>query len=91
MSETKKEYSPQISEAMMGADQFKDDLVGRKIIQIRRMTEDEMEHFGWYSNPIIIRLDNGAAIIPMRDDEGNDGGSMEFIDWEGNAKTLFTR
>lgn len=89
MSEIK--HTPQISEAMKGANQFKDDLVGRKIIQIRRMTKDEMDNFGWYSNPIIIRLDNGAAIIPMRDDEGNDGGAMEFIDWEGNSKTLFTR
>lgn len=91
MSETKKEYSPQMLEALKGADQFKDDLVGRKIIQIRRMTKDEMDNFGWYSNPVIIRLDNGASLIPMRDDEGNDGGAMELIDWEGNAKTLFTR
>ena len=54
MSETKKEYLPQMLEALKGADQFKDDLVGRKIIQIRRMTKDEMDNFGWYLSLIHI-------------------------------------
>ena len=91
MSETKKEYSPQMLEALKGADQFKDDLVGRKIIHLVFCHPSNLDNFGWYSNPVIIRLDNGASLIPMRDDEGNDAGAMELIDWEGNAKTLFTR
>ena len=105
MSETKKEYSPQISEAMKKkyspaitkamkeAEMFWEDLVGEEIIQIRRLTDEEMERSfpHWFGNPIIIRLGNGTALIPMSDDEGNDGGAMQLIDWKGNQKTLYTK
>ena len=30
----------------------------------------------WYKRPIAIRLDNGHWIVPIMDDEGNDGGAM---------------
>lgn len=105
MSEIKKDYSPQIKEAMKKkyspamtkamkeAEMFWEDLVGEEIIQIRRLTDKEMEKTFpyWFSNPIIIRLGNGTALIPMSDDEGNDGGAMQLIDWEGNQKTLYTK
>ena len=35
-----------------------------------------MAESDWYDSPICILLDDGAWLIPMRDDEGNDGGSM---------------
>ena len=31
----------------------------------------------WYKKPIAICLDNRHWLIPMMDDEGNDGGSIQ--------------
>ena len=51
-------------------------LIGRTITKVEYMTEIEMEDNMWYKRPIAIQLDNKYWIIPMMDDEGNDGGSM---------------
>lgn len=51
-------------------------LVGKRIIGTRYMTRKEAKKLDIYSRPIIITLDDGNEIVPMRDDEGNDGGSM---------------
>ena len=51
-------------------------LVGRKITKVEYIPVEEMEDNMWYKRPIAIRLDNGHWIVPMMDDEGNDGGSM---------------
>lgn len=56
-------------------DKFLPILVGKKISAIRRMTDKEIENFGWYKNPIVIVLDDDTQIVLMADDEGNDGGS----------------
>ena len=55
-------------------------LVGKKIKQARYMTEAEAEEFGWYSRGIVIFFEDGSHIIPMRDDEGNDAGSVDGSD-----------
>ena len=31
----------------------------------------------WYKKPIAIQLDNKHWLIPMMDDEGNDGGAIQ--------------
>ena len=51
-------------------------LVGRKITKVEYIPTEEMEDNMWYKRPIAIRLDNGHWIVPMMDDEGNDGGAM---------------
>jgi hypothetical protein len=51
-------------------------LVGRKIVDIRYLTVEEAEMSGWNNQPICLFLDNGEWIVPMSDDEGNDGGAM---------------
>ena len=51
-------------------------LVGRKITKVEYIPTEEMEENMWYKRPIAIRLDNGHWIVPMMDDEGNDGGAM---------------
>ena len=51
-------------------------LVGRKIIQTRYLTIKESEHCGFHHQPLVIILDNGEWLMPMSDDEGNDGGAM---------------
>ena len=51
-------------------------LVGRKIIDIRYLSAEEADSCGFYNQPICLFLDNGEWIMPMKDDEGNDGGAM---------------
>lgn len=52
------------------------ELVGRTIREVRYLTAEEAEQSGWSSRPIFIVLDNGTQLVPMMDDEGNDGGAM---------------
>jgi hypothetical protein len=63
------------------SDKFKH-LVGRKIVNVRFMQPSEREHFGWYNSPLILELDDKTCLIPMQDDEGNDGGSMRHYDYK---------
>lgn len=51
-------------------------LIGRKIIKVEYMNENEMNEQGWYKRPLCIKLDNGIWLTPTQDDEGNDGGSI---------------
>ena len=51
-------------------------LVGRKIVKVRYMDEQEAEDSGFDSRPIVLVLDDGFAIYPMQDDEGNDAGAI---------------
>lgn len=53
-----------------------DSLVGKKIVEVRYMTEKEKDSWGWYGRPVCILLDDGTWITPMKDDEGNDGGAI---------------
>ena len=51
-------------------------LVGKKITRVEYVTEIEMIDSMWHKRPIAIQLDNKYWLIPMMDDEGNDGGAM---------------
>ena len=57
-------------------------LLGKRIVGVRYLTQEETEASGWYSSPIVIELDDGSALIPQQDDEGNDGGAL----WYGTGK-----
>ena len=54
-------------------------LVGKKIAKTRYMSLEETKESGWSKSPLLIELDDGMLIIPLQDDEGNDGGSLEFF------------
>ena len=51
-------------------------LVGRKITKVEYIPKEEADKSMWYKRPIAIQLDNGHWLVPMMDDEGNDGGAM---------------
>ena len=55
---------------------IKKHLVGRKIVDVEYMTSKEAEKSGWYSRPICLLLDNNHWVVPMADDEGNNGGAL---------------
>ena len=54
-------------------------LVGKKIAKARYMSSEETKESGCSKSPLLIELDDGMVIIPLQDDEGNDGGSLEFF------------
>ena len=51
-------------------------LVGKKITKVEYLPEEEMKDAMWHKRPIAIQLDGGHWLVPMMDDEGNDGGAM---------------
>mgnify|MGYP003348420471 CR=1 FL=1 len=51
-------------------------LVGRKIVKVRYMTNEEQENHMWSRKSVVIHLDNGVIIYPSADDEGNDAGAI---------------
>jgi len=51
-------------------------LVGRKIVNVRWMDDQEVEDMDWYKSAVVIELDDGTLLFPSRDDEGNDAGSL---------------
>ena len=55
---------------------FKKHLVGKKITNIRYMTEKEKVDWMWSHCAIVIELDDGQRLIPWADDEGNDAGAL---------------
>ena len=52
-------------------------LVGRRITKVEYIGDDEMQENMWYKKPIAIQLDGTHWLIPMMDDEGNDGGAIQ--------------
>ena len=64
----------------------------RELSSDEYMSEEEMKETMWNNRPICLLLDDGTWIIPQRDDEGNDGGSLYVVntvkDECGNHTTL---
>jgi hypothetical protein len=54
----------------------KSQLLDRKIVEVRYLTDDEMDGLGWSQKCVVMVLDDGNIIFPSRDDEGNDAGSL---------------
>jgi hypothetical protein len=51
-------------------------LKGRRIVNVRWMTQAEVDDMGWYSAAPVLELDNGVEILASSDDEGNDAGAL---------------
>ena len=51
-------------------------LVGRRIVAVSYMTEEEARSWGWSSRGVVISLDDGSYIFPSADDEGNGAGAI---------------
>jgi hypothetical protein len=57
-------------------------LLNKKIVKVEYMHSEEAKDSMWDSRCVRIILDNGTNILPMRDDEGNDAGSL----WLGDGR-----
>jgi len=63
-------------------------LLGRTIVKVRWMLSVEQYDCGWDHAAVVLVLDNGLAVWPAADDEGNDAGALYGIDLDGNNFTL---
>jgi hypothetical protein len=55
------------------------ELIGKKIVEVRHMSREEADTWGWYYRPVIISFEDGTTLVPTRDDEQNDGGAMIYL------------
>lgn len=60
-----------------------DNIIGHKIVAIRKTTAKEREQQYWSANGIILVLDNGVSLMPVTDEEANDPGRL-LIDTDGS-------
>ena len=63
-------------------------LCGKKIVAVRYMTPEEAESSYWTYQPILLILDDGTAICPMSDDEGNEAGSIACMGDNVEVETI---
>ena len=47
-----------------------------KVLRDKTIVKGEAEQNGWSKRPLCIYLHDGTWLVPMSDDEGNDGGSL---------------
>lgn len=61
-------------------------VVGKTIVDVRQMTEDEMEREMWHGRerPAVLVLDDGTEIFPSADVEGNGAGWLYGHDPEAD-------
>jgi len=63
-------------------------LCNKKIVAVRYMRPDEAKSSGWFYQPILLILDDGTALCPMSDDEGNEAGSIACIGDNVEVETI---
>jgi len=56
-------------------------LVGLTIKEVRYLTEKEQEVLGWAGASLALIFDDGSAVWPSADDEGNGPGAL-FCTWD---------
>jgi hypothetical protein len=60
-------------------------LVGRKIVEVRPMTQEELDASMWHRGGLVLVLDDGITLWPSQDDEGNGPGAFRGDTPEGNG------
>ena len=53
-------------------------LVGKTIKDVVYLNDFDIEEMLWSKRPLMIIFDDNSIMIPMMDDEGNDGGAIHF-------------
>ena len=51
-------------------------LLGKSIVKLEYMSEEDAKEFGWSKRPIQILLNNGVWLTITQDDEGNNAGAL---------------
>lgn len=58
------------------SDKVARELVGKVIVAVRYLTEEEREELHWHDRSVVIQLSDGTLLWPSRDDEGNGAGAL---------------
>lgn len=77
----------------LSSDEFKF-LIGKKISATRYLTNDEMRRFGFHKRSLIFVFEGGDAMILVKDDECNDGGSAIYLEKKASGfeeKLIYTK
>ena len=53
-------------------------LVGKTIKDVVYLRHMDIEEMLWSKRPLMIIFDDDSIMVPMMDDEGNDGGAIHF-------------
>jgi hypothetical protein len=51
-------------------------LVGKKVVNVRYLTDEERSDMDWSNSSLVIFFDDGSYVFPSADDEGNDAGAL---------------
>ena len=51
-------------------------LVGKKIANVRYLTDKEQQGMGWFRKALVVIFTDGTYMFPSADDEGNDAGAL---------------
>jgi hypothetical protein len=67
------------------SDTIDDTIVGSTVVDIRPMTQAEMDKEGWRKNeiPMVLVLSSGTILYPSMDTEGNDAGALFGLTSDG--------
>lgn len=66
------------------------ELNGKTIARVERLTDAECAEMMWYKKPVVIIFTDGSWMIPMADDEGNDGGSILYHNLNDEQQIIYT-
>ena len=69
-------------------DKFTKLLKGKTIKRVDYLTDDEVKEMYWHSKAPVIEFTDGSCLYPMRDDEGNDAGSLSYISEDGSNNQI---
>ena len=58
------------------ADKAADVLLGKTIVRVRYITENEMRDLYWDRAGVVFELNDGTIVYPSQDDEGNGPGAL---------------
>jgi hypothetical protein len=75
--------------AELGPPGQRDPVTGRRIVQVRRMTDDEASNEGWSQSTTVLVLEDGTLLYASRDDEGNGPGVLFGIKAKGGGSFGF--
>jgi len=56
-----------------------EDVIGKKIVGVRMLTEDELELYGWdadFRRPYAVDVEGGFSLVVSQDEEGNGPGEL---------------
>ena len=89
MTKTTKEIRDAAEQTYRWQKKIEKQLCGKKIVAVRYMTPQEAESSYWTYQPILLILDDGTALCPMSDDEGNEGSALAVLNNESKSRGIY--